>query len=111
MLRGTEVTRRLTVFAETRLRCSRDRAWISGIARLVTTLNFVAETREIKSPLYTDSRKAGSGDATGRQAVWSRTLRLVCGPSYRGRLRREVSTPYVVEIARTPIRAPTGKSS
>ena len=52
MLRGTEVTRRLTVFAETRLRCSRDRAWISGIARLVTTLNFVAETREIKSPLF-----------------------------------------------------------
>ena len=51
MLRETAVTRRLTVFAETRLRCSRDRAWISGIARLVTTLNFVAETREIKSPL------------------------------------------------------------
>ena len=53
--RGTAVTRRLTVFAETRLRCSRDRAWISGIARLVTTLNFVAETREIKSPLFIEA--------------------------------------------------------
>ena len=69
MLRETAVTRRLTVFAETRLRCSRDRAWISGIARIVTTLNFVAETREIKSPLYTDSRKAGSGDATSRTGL------------------------------------------
>ena len=67
MLRETAVTRRLTVFAETRPMLEGPR--LAGIARLVTTLNFVAETREIKSPLYTDSRKAGSGDATSRTGL------------------------------------------
>ena len=52
MLRGTEVTRRLTVFAETRPMLEGPRL---DFGHCPSRNYFVAETREIKSPLFIEA--------------------------------------------------------